>query len=269
MKKARRSQHQRREPRWSADQRVYVGFAVALIVLVLASVSSYWTTIRVIDNATWAIHSHEIVRDISDINFRLYVAESGQRTALITGKPANMEQYQQAMEAIRRDLKQLRTLTEDNPVQQRRVDQLDLLLSKRLAVVKEWGNLQRSKGFDAAMDVIMRDEGKKISDDINKLVAEIEKDEKELLRKRSGIAETGARNVMFVISLGYLLIFVLFVVAAYMIMSDLGWTLWAAIQAKISTIEFDYWGWATERSARAEAKLNSPAFESWLSDVVP
>ncbi len=222
MKKARRSAHQRREPRWSEDKRVYVGFAVALLVLVLASASSYWTTIRVIDNATWAIHSHEIVRDISDVNFRLYVAEAGQRTAVITGKPANMEQYQQAMEAIRRDLKQLRTLTDDNPVQQRRVDQLDVLLSKRLALVREWANLQRSKGFDAAMDVIMRDEGKKISDDITKLISEIEKDEKDLLRKRSGIAEAGARNVTFVISLGYLLIFVLFVVAAYMIMSDLG-----------------------------------------------
>lgn len=52
-----------------------------------------------------------------------------------------------------------------------------------------------------------------------------------------------------------------------MIMSDVGWTLWAAIQAKISAIEFDYWGWATERWARAEAKMNSPAFAPWLADV--
>jgi PAS domain S-box-containing protein len=222
LKKTRRSAHQHREQKWPEDKKVYVGFAVALMILVLVSVSSYWTTIRVIDNATSAIHSHEIVRDITDVNFRLYVAESSQRTALITGKPGNMEQYQQSMEAIRRDLKQLRVLTEDNPTQQRRVDQLDLLVSKRLALVKEWGNLQRAKGFDAAMDVIMRDEGKKISDDITRVVQEIEKDEKDLLRKRSGIADAGARNVTFVISLGYLLIFVLFVVAAYMIQSDLG-----------------------------------------------
>ena len=52
-----------------------------------------------------------------------------------------------------------------------------------------------------------------------------------------------------------------------MIMSDAGWTLWAAIQAKISAIEFDYWGWATERWARAAGKMNSPEFETWLADV--
>jgi len=52
-----------------------------------------------------------------------------------------------------------------------------------------------------------------------------------------------------------------------MIMSDVGWTLWAAIQAKISTIDFDFWGWAVERWARAEAKFDSDEFEQWLGDV--
>lgn len=50
-----------------------------------------------------------------------------------------------------------------------------------------------------------------------------------------------------------------------MIMSDVGWTLWAAIQARISPIEFDFWGWAVERWDRAEAKLCGPAFEGWLA----
>ncbi len=222
MKKTRRSPRQQREQKWPEEKKIYLGFAAALLILVLASVSSYWTTIRVIDNSTLALHSGEIVRAIADVNFRLYVAESSQRTALITGKPGNMDQYQQAMEAIRQDLKQLRTLTDDNPVQQRRVDRLDLLVSKRLALVKEWGNLQRAKGFDAAMDVIMRDEGKKISDDITTTVQEIEKSEKDLLRKRSGVAESGSRHVTFVISFGYLLIFILFVIAAYLIQSDYG-----------------------------------------------
>jgi thiamine kinase-like enzyme len=50
-----------------------------------------------------------------------------------------------------------------------------------------------------------------------------------------------------------------------MIMSDVGWTLWAAIQARISPIDFDFWGWATERWDRAEAKLRGPEFEGWLA----
>jgi len=52
-----------------------------------------------------------------------------------------------------------------------------------------------------------------------------------------------------------------------MIMSDVGWALWAAIQAKISTIDFDFWGWATERWGRALDKMDSQDFPQWLKDV--
>jgi thiamine kinase-like enzyme len=52
-----------------------------------------------------------------------------------------------------------------------------------------------------------------------------------------------------------------------MIMSDVGWGLWAAIQAKISTIDFDFWGWAIERWGRAVEKMDSAEFEGWVREV--
>ncbi|OGO61492.1 MAG: hypothetical protein A2032_07030 [Chloroflexi bacterium RBG_19FT_COMBO_49_13] len=52
-----------------------------------------------------------------------------------------------------------------------------------------------------------------------------------------------------------------------MIMSDVGWALWAAIQANISKIEYDFWGWAIERWDRAVDNMNSPDFPSWLESV--
>jgi thiamine kinase-like enzyme len=52
-----------------------------------------------------------------------------------------------------------------------------------------------------------------------------------------------------------------------MIMSDVGWGLWAAIQANISTIDFDFWGWAIERWGRAVEKMDSAEFAGWLKEV--
>jgi thiamine kinase-like enzyme len=49
------------------------------------------------------------------------------------------------------------------------------------------------------------------------------------------------------------------------IMADVGWTLWAAIQAKISTIDYDFWGWAVERWDRALAAFESDSFTSWIA----
>ena len=50
-----------------------------------------------------------------------------------------------------------------------------------------------------------------------------------------------------------------------MIMSDVGWTLWAAIQARISPIDYDFWGWAVDRWTRAQAMIDGPDFEAWLA----
>jgi thiamine kinase-like enzyme len=52
-----------------------------------------------------------------------------------------------------------------------------------------------------------------------------------------------------------------------MIMSDVGWTLWAAIQARISTIDYDFTGWAEERWRRASAALDGPTFDAWIDAV--
>ena len=50
-----------------------------------------------------------------------------------------------------------------------------------------------------------------------------------------------------------------------MIMSDVGWTLWAAIQARVSTIDYDFSGWAEERWTRAARALDGPDFGGWLT----
>jgi thiamine kinase-like enzyme len=44
------------------------------------------------------------------------------------------------------------------------------------------------------------------------------------------------------------------------VMADVGWTLWAAIQAEISTIDYDFRGWAVERWERALAVFGSGDF---------
>jgi thiamine kinase-like enzyme len=54
-----------------------------------------------------------------------------------------------------------------------------------------------------------------------------------------------------------------------MIMSDVGWTLWAAIQAAISSIDYDFWGWAEERWARAQTAIDGPDFDAWLEAAQP
>lgn len=53
----------------------------------------------------------------------------------------------------------------------------------------------------------------------------------------------------------------------FAIMSDVGWTLWGAIQGKISKLDFDFWGYAVGRWERALGMINSEPFPRWLEAV--
>ena len=53
----------------------------------------------------------------------------------------------------------------------------------------------------------------------------------------------------------------------FALMSDVGWTLWGAIQAKISAVEFDFAGYYTGRWERALDVLNSDRLPRWLEQA--
>jgi thiamine kinase-like enzyme len=50
----------------------------------------------------------------------------------------------------------------------------------------------------------------------------------------------------------------------FALMSDVGWTLWGAIQARISEIEYDFEAYYTTRWERAVSVLESERFRDWL-----
>jgi thiamine kinase-like enzyme len=53
----------------------------------------------------------------------------------------------------------------------------------------------------------------------------------------------------------------------FALMSDVGWTLWGAIQAKISAVDFDFGGYYTARWERALQVLHSQDFPRWIEEA--
>ena len=54
----------------------------------------------------------------------------------------------------------------------------------------------------------------------------------------------------------------------FALMSDIGWTLWGAIQAKISAVDFDFKDYYTTRWKRALEVLESDQLEGWVRQAV-
>src|SRR5438309_7873859 len=53
----------------------------------------------------------------------------------------------------------------------------------------------------------------------------------------------------------------------FALMSDIGWTLWGAIQAKISALDFDFTDYYTTRWKRAVTVMESNRFDGWLREA--
>jgi thiamine kinase-like enzyme len=53
----------------------------------------------------------------------------------------------------------------------------------------------------------------------------------------------------------------------FALMSDVGWTLWGAIQARISAIDYDFKGYYTGRWERALETMESQKFPNWLNQA--
>jgi thiamine kinase-like enzyme len=53
----------------------------------------------------------------------------------------------------------------------------------------------------------------------------------------------------------------------FALMSDVGWTLWGAIQAKISAVDFDFQGYYSTRWERALDVLDSDRLDGWMAEA--
>jgi thiamine kinase-like enzyme len=53
----------------------------------------------------------------------------------------------------------------------------------------------------------------------------------------------------------------------FALMSDVGWTLWGAIQAKISAVDYDFRGYYAGRWERALDVLRSDRLERWMAEA--
>lgn len=157
----------------------------------------------------WVTHTHEVLEANERVLSLLKDAETGQRGYLITGQERYLDPFNTAIVAIELGLRSIKALTNDNPKQQRRLAKLEPLIESKLDELRETIELRRKEGFDAALQVVLTDQGKEMMDTIRIKKDEIDKEERMLLKQRSAELRGSADRTEFIIIYGtlfYLLI---------------------------------------------------------------
>lgn len=182
--------------KFSIGSKLWASFIAILLVLMAVGATSYLSTIKLMDAAQWVDHSQQVQAKLAELQARLLDAETGQRGYLVTGEVRYLEPYQAALRQIDGRVRELKALTADNPMQQRRLDQLAPLIADKLSVLKETIDVRAAKGFDAARQVVVIDRGKQAMDNIRALMAEMASDERVLSTRRNEQATVSARSTV-------------------------------------------------------------------------
>jgi two-component system, cell cycle sensor histidine kinase and response regulator CckA len=198
----------------SITQKLAVGFATALAVVVGNATVSYWNTLQLIDNERWVQHTHKVLTQLESTLSTLEDAENGQRGYLITGNTSYLESYFDADGEINENLKRLRNLTADNPNQQEQISLLEQKIIKRLELLQQGLSLRQQQGFAPAQELVMSGRGKKVMDEIRQIIKEMQQAENSLLEKRSQLSQASSQQTIATFTLAAILNFAL-IVALY------------------------------------------------------
>jgi len=201
--------------RFSPEVKTQVGFGLALGVLVLVGAIQY-RAIRALEEAdSWVAHTHAAMAEAEGMYSALQQGESGTRGYVATGEESYVRHHDAGISRLYGHLDAFRSLTADNPQQQRNLARLVPLINRKIAVMQELIALRRERGFDAASQVLTLGEGLKLMNELREGVDGMLAEERRLLAPRLARSRTSARIADAALILGVLLALVLGIVAGW------------------------------------------------------
>jgi PAS domain S-box-containing protein len=188
--------------KWNVGTRLVLpGFVIATTILVLVGWQSYRNTARFAEAAQWREHTYEVLNSLDNTVGLLSDAETGQRGYLLSGEDAYLDPYRAAIKDIPQTIGELKSLTSDNPHQQKRIQILQPLVVEKLAELQRTIGLRKNDGLAAANRVVLEGSGKQSMDQIRAIIAEMANEEKDLLRIRVQQAnESVARSIRSILA---------------------------------------------------------------------
>lgn len=202
---------------WTFGRKLALGFALPLFLLVLIGVVGF-KSVSALTGASYSVtHTHLVLEHLASLLSELTDAETGQRGFVITGDETYLEPHSRAVAQISTTTKDLRDLTTDEPAQRQRLDDLEPLVTAKLAELDRTIALRKSSGFDAAEKYVAAGEGKQTMDAIRRTVDSMTQEERRLLDARAGEVEAAATDARMTTLFGSLLGFLLVGVTAFSI----------------------------------------------------
>ena len=209
---------------WTFGRKVGLGFAIAILAMLVIGVVGYRATQQLIANEALVAHTHQVRRLAAELEADVVASEAGQRGYVITGKDEFLEPFTTYSARVTKALDDLRAMTSDNARQTQRIDALKSPIDAKFVEMRQVIDLRRTS-VDAAVARVLAGEGRTLMEDIRKRIAEIDGEEEALLTARAADADASQHFATAVIIGGSIVGLVLVLVVAVAITRSLARTI--------------------------------------------
>lgn len=160
------------------------GLITAVLALLAIAVASSRASQARSQARGWVTHSFVVIEQLAGIRISLKDAETSKRGYLLTGEERYLTGFNAAVASLELELEQLRTLTIDNPDQQRRLDVLQPAVTARVTDFRRTLELAQGGDREAAIKLVLSDRGRTETERIDNVVKEMGSDEQQLREQR-------------------------------------------------------------------------------------
>lgn len=142
------------------------------------------STRSLVENTRWVDHTHRVIEALDDVIGNIAGAMISRRGFSLTGDGSQLADYASAVRELTLSEQRVRSLTSDNPKQQRRLDRLEPLLATRVAELNAALEYRRTVGFDSDREANETRRGTVVLNELGAFVSDLTAEERRLLDDR-------------------------------------------------------------------------------------
>lgn len=187
------------------ERKIAAGYAVAVGFLLFVGGAAWWSAARSAETFRLVDHTHKVLYQLEACLIDALNMQTATRGFLLSGEEGFLEPYVAGSARIEANLKELRALTKDNPVQSRRMAPLEDSMVRLIDIMRERIALRRQRDFNPLTEAPSLGAGNAAMAEVRGRIAALEEEERRLLAARSAAAQSGQRRAVLVFGLGTLL----------------------------------------------------------------
>jgi PAS domain S-box-containing protein len=201
-------------------RRVTVGFVVAVLLTGLMGFLAWHGAQQAAKESDRVAHTQLVMTKLERTVRHVIDVQTGARMFALIGQESFLQPYLAGQSAIGQNLDELRSLTADNPAQQRRLDVLEAQIVTATRFAKEIVDArQQTKAIPSAVSLL---ENKRSVDEVRATIREMRAAEEQLLAQRAQTTRAGRRFTGWITVGGTLLGLIILILAGFAINREIG-----------------------------------------------